>query len=197
MHTKMSDDINIFYTDRILRFSKSTAQNPPLTADEFKSAVATFENGNQPLCILHSQSAETALSQYLENHRLIYAAGGLVRRADKYLLMQRRGYVDLPKGKREAGEDDQQNALREVGEETGLQQVQIVSDLGYTFHTYVLDGAYVLKRTAWFLMQTTADEELRPQTEEDICRLWWASADEVKSLRSQTYLSLQSVLEHC
>ena len=53
----------------------------------------------------------------------VAAAGGVVRRGGDVLLVHRPKYDDwtLPKGKRDPGETDEECALREVLEETGLQ----------------------------------------------------------------------------
>ena len=58
--------------------------------------------------------------------REVVAAGGLVsnRRGD-YLLINRNGLWDLPKGHQEAGEDIAVTALREVQEETGVDQLEL------------------------------------------------------------------------
>jgi 8-oxo-dGTP pyrophosphatase MutT (NUDIX family) len=56
------------------------------------------------------------------NEPEVRAAGGVVRRGDDVLLVHRPKYDDwtLPKGKLDPGETDEQAALREVEEETGL-----------------------------------------------------------------------------
>jgi 8-oxo-dGTP diphosphatase len=52
----------------------------------------------------------------------VRAAGGIVTRDGKVLLVHRPKYDDwtFPKGKLDAGESDEQAAVREVEEETGL-----------------------------------------------------------------------------
>ena len=67
----------------------------------------------------------------------IIAAGGLViNENDELLMIFRRGKWDLPKGKLDKGESIADCALREVMEETGLQQVKIEKPLGITYHEY-------------------------------------------------------------
>jgi 8-oxo-dGTP diphosphatase len=53
---------------------------------------------------------------------VIHASGGVVQRGDDFVLVHRPRYDDwsLPKGKRDPGETDEQCAVREVAEETGL-----------------------------------------------------------------------------
>ena len=63
------------------------------------------------------------------------AAGGLVsnKRGD-YLLISRNGMWDLPKGHREEGEDIEVTALREVQEETGVDQLELRGLICVTDH---------------------------------------------------------------
>lgn len=65
----------------------------------------------------------------------IDAGGGVVENeAGDILMIYRRGKWDLPKGKRDDGEDIAQCALREVAEETGLQQLQLGEKICDTYH---------------------------------------------------------------
>ena len=58
--------------------------------------------------------------------KTIIAAGGLVLNEKNELLMIfRRGFWDLPKGKVDEGETLEQCAVREVKEETGLQNIRL------------------------------------------------------------------------
>ena len=67
----------------------------------------------------------------------VNAAGGLVsnRRGD-YLLISRNGLWDLPKGHQEPGEDIEICAMREVQEETGVDQLELRRLICITDHVY-------------------------------------------------------------
>jgi 8-oxo-dGTP diphosphatase len=71
---------------------------------------------------------------------LVRAAGGIVEREGKVLLVHRPKYDDwsFPKGKLEDGESWEEGALREVEEETGL-KCELGEELGRT-HYLVLQG---------------------------------------------------------
>jgi hypothetical protein len=60
----------------------------------------------------------------------ISAAGGLVlNEKNQYLMIFRREKWDLPKGKAEKNESVEETAVREVCEETGLENIELVDKL--------------------------------------------------------------------
>jgi 8-oxo-dGTP diphosphatase len=101
----------------------------------------------------------------------VRAAGGIVRRRDpagrwELLLVHRPRYADwtFPKGKADPGEPDEEAALREVAEETGL-RCALGGDAGVTRYT---DGRGRPKVVRYFLMEPTADDhEFVPNHEVD------------------------------
>jgi 8-oxo-dGTP pyrophosphatase MutT (NUDIX family) len=127
---------------------------------------------------------------------LIKAGGGLVRNGEgRYLFMLRRGVWDLPKGKLDPGETIEQCAVREVGEETGLQGVQLEGPLVITYHTYDESGKHILKETHWFRMSVSDTTGLKPQQEEQITELRWVAADGTKEVLSHTFPSIRDVIQ--
>ena len=69
--------------------------------------------------------------------KVVYAAGGLVRKKEKILLIYRKKKWDLPKGKIEPEEEFELAAMREVKEETGLKKLKIKDFYRTTRHIYV------------------------------------------------------------
>ena len=63
----------------------------------------------------------------------------------------------LAKGAIEPGESEEQAAVREVLEETGL-EVEVESDLGDVRYFYVWEGIRVRKRVRFFLMRATGGD---------------------------------------
>ena len=127
--------------------------------------------------------------------KIIEAAGGYVLNENGELLVFfRRGSWDIPKGKIDPGETPEQAALREVMEETGLQNLSLGVFMMHTWHTYVLKGERILKKTWWYRMQTT-DHTLIPQTEEDITEICWVNPAEWLRTESNVYPSIKEVIE--
>lgn len=113
-------------------------------------------------------------SDFFSLFRIVEAAGGLVLNPkSQMLLIFRRGMWDLPKGKMERGETKKESAVREVQEETGLKNVDIIHKLPTTYHIYIdKQKRRVIKPSYWYLMFST-DQKLTPQTEEDIEKVEW------------------------
>lgn len=125
----------------------------------------------------------------------IQAGGGLVTNSKgEYLLIFRHGVWDLPKGKQEPNEDIRQAALREVEEECGVHDLEIKEHLCDTYHTYELDGKFMLKCTHWYKMEYSGScPDTKPQTEESIERAIWVAQNDLPNYLSHTYPSIQEV----
>ena len=129
---------------------------------------------------------------------IITAAGGLVQNSNgEFLLMYRRGFWDLPKGKLDAGESIPDCAIREVQEETGLQSLELGPFICTTTHPYFDTwlNKDVVKHTHWFSMLSLANDTLVPQTEEDIEKLVWVTVPELPEYLNNTYPTIRDVFE--
>ena len=124
----------------------------------------------------------------------VNAGGGLVsnRRGD-YLLISRNGLWDLPKGHQDPGEDIAVTALREVQEETGIEDLELRSLICITDHCYRRDGIWHLKHTWWYDMLYTDPTDLTPQTEEDITKAAWVAKSSLPPYLLNTFPSIQEV----
>lgn len=85
-------------------------------------------------------------------------------------------------------------ALREVREETGLEEIKLQAFLLATYHTYHENGRFILKETFWYTMQIKREQHLIPQAEEDITEVKWATNDELPELLKSTYPSIIDVM---
>ena len=132
----------------------------------------------------------------LKKFTIVQAAGGAVSNEKQELLMIfRRGFWDLPKGKLDPGETLEGCALREVKEETGLTDVELLSPLTITYHTYHEGSRYILKESHWYTMKVNGEQTLIPQVEEDIHEIKWVKKAELKPLMQKTYPSVVDVLQ--
>ena len=124
----------------------------------------------------------------------VNAAGGLVsnRRGD-YLLINRYGLWDLPKGHQEEGEDIEVTAMREVSEETGIYKLQLRDLICITDHCYIRNGIWHLKHTWWYEMLYTDPVDLTPQREEDISKAAWVAKSSLPPFLKNTYPSIAEV----
>lgn len=87
----------------------------------------------------------------------------------------------LPKGTPDPGESVEETALREVGEETGL-EVRILEPLPSIEYDFVQDGTRIHKTVHYFLMEPTGGDLARHDHEFE--RVRWVSFDEAGSLLS-------------
>jgi len=155
------------------------------------------ENTSGNLVFLLKDEMSAFVYKFFSNFELISAAGGLIVNPKGELLMIRRfSKWDLPKGKIETNEEIQTAAIRECIEETALQNMSIVKELGSTYHIYEINYKPMLKRTYWFLMKTDSDNELIPQLEEGIEEAKWMKRDEVIEALKDSYDSLKDLITH-
>ena len=147
------------------------------------------------VCIVTDDIEDTyhkVCAEFLE----VNAGGGLVsnRRGD-YLLISRNGLWDLPKGHQDPGEDISVTALREVQEETGINDLILRELICITDHCYKRDGIWHLKHTWWYDMLYTDPTDLTPQREEDISKAAWVAKSSLPPFLQNTYPSISEVFK--
>ncbi|MEY8759518.1 NUDIX hydrolase [Chryseobacterium tongliaoense] len=115
--------------------------------------------------------------------RIIEAAGGVVNNSNgEILFIKRLGKWDLPKGKMEKGESREESAVREIEEETGLKDVELVQFINTTYHIYVeRNGDKILKCTHWFEMNFNGEDTSKPQIEEGITEVAWKNTSQIEN----------------
>lgn len=155
-----------------------------------------FDPGYNQDVLLLTHDASEALESVFNYAQGIVAAGGLVKNEqDELLIIHRRGFWDLPKGKVEKGEMILNAAKREVEEETGVKVGTIISDAFLTYHCYTLKGKKCIKETHWYnMMAAPGQSNLIPQTEEDIEQVLWASKQKIFEVKDQFYPLIRDLI---
>lgn len=193
------------YFDRrtiiICRPEEATLSDPNAVEFHFKqpsdisALVEMFElSSTLEKIYIPSAEPEGCYKKICGEFREVNAAGGLVenRRGD-YLLIKRDGLWDLPKGHQEAGEDIKVTALREVQEETGVDDLSLGDLICVTDHCYKRNGIWHLKHTWWYRMYYLKPLDLTPQTEEDITKAAWVAKSSLPPFLKNTYPSIKEV----
>lgn len=202
MHIKIYfNEKPLFLTDTI------TPEIEPFVHHDDAVLIDEFSHGGINSMIHEMRQEKVHAGIYLHNNVeelkkafwkkfiLVKAGGGLViNEANELLFIFRRGKWDLPKGKLDDGETMEECAVREVMEETGLQQVELKKHLVTTWHTYDESGHHILKETAWYLLSAPKKQALTPQTVEQITQIEWGSPDNMEKYVSNTFPAITDVL---
>lgn len=141
-----------------------------------------IQQNNTKDLILICKDVNSFFDEIKQQFKYIEAAGGLISNEDRYLFIYRLDKWDLPKGKIDKGETPEQAAIRECEEECGITGITITGQLPSTYHIYQFKGAYVLKTTFWFSMNTTHKGKLSPQIEENIEKVEWLDSKTIKEI---------------
>src|SRR5690625_7402209 len=84
-------------------------------------------------------------------------------------------------------ENLQDSAIREVEEETGVQNLEITNTLPVTYHIFKHKEKYRLKITHWYEMKTSFQGSLHPQAEEEITKAEWKNFEAAKEALKNSY----------
>ena len=143
---------------------------------------------------IHEVGENAVASALRDTFKMAPAAGGIVVKDGNFVSIIRKGIPDLPKGHIEIGETPEVAALREVEEETGIGNLQIVKALYSTWHCYLEHDQWTLKRTYWYLMSTSDNIQPKPQTEEGITEIELIGNEEIEDFLKNTFRSISEIL---
>ena len=163
-----------------------------------KFVVQMLKSKKVKMLYLYHSKEDKLWYYFLNMFKLIEAAGGLVRnlKTNHFLFIFRNKKWDLPKGRINKNEGVQKAAIREVEEETGVENLSITKPLNTTFHIFKRNRKYRLKKTFWYLMETDYNGELTPETKEGIEKAIWIEKKLIVSLRSEMYQNINLVISN-
>ncbi|MBU3050232.1 NUDIX domain-containing protein, partial [Chryseobacterium indologenes] len=146
-------------------------------------ALDLLENTSVQELNIFGENIDEIWSEFQKLFRIIEAAGGLVNNPQgETLFIKRLGKWDLPKGKMEKGESREESAVREIEEETGLKEVELVKFINTTYHIYIeRNGEKILKCTHWFEMNFDGEDTSKPQIEEGITEVAWKNISQIEN----------------
>ena len=166
-------------------------------ARNFRIAQKHLNSADATGALIEDVSVEALKSGIKAVFLPVEAAGGVVSNPQNEVLMiYRRGKWDLPKGKRDEGEQIPECALREVREETGLPEALHLGDkICTTYHVYAQDDREMLKTTHWYKMDVPQSYPLVPQEEEDILEAKWVNERQQEQYLDHSYHAVREVLD--
>lgn len=121
------------------------------------------------------------------------SAGFVVFKADgprRYLFLTNKGRLDLPKGLKQAGEDDLTTALRELREETGIADPAVIPGFSSKKHYFYRWKADLVSKDVIYFLARHGSNDVSISGEHD--GYAWLTKDE--ALGSLRYPTLKEVV---
>ena len=181
-HSNFSIKSNCISADEIINF-------PSDIDTELKGATI-----DKPLLVF-SQNLDRDFNRFFETYDWVEAAGGIVESENGFLVIERNGFLDIPKGKMEDGESPEESALREIEEECGISGHILEQLITITYHTYLFKGKPTIKKTHWYKFNYSGSDRLVPQLEEGITSVEWFTKSRIPEIRRNTCGSIHEVLD--
>jgi len=138
------------------------------------------------------KNEDKLLKRFLKLLPNVVAGGGKVYNANKEILfIYRNDKWDLPKGKAEKKETIEETAIREVEEETGVENLKISKPLPTTYHIFKRNGRHKIKITYWFEMTTDFSGKLLPEENEGITKVQWLNEKASQEALDNSYANIR------
>ena len=167
-----------------------------ISGSAIKSLLHEIQKEEFHAGVLWHTNLEALKKAFFKHFKAIEAAGGVVENDKKEILfIYRLDKWDLPKGKLEKGENLEECAIREVEEETGVNNLTLKKKIGETYHTYNAFGKHFLKTSHWYHITCGKKQILVAQTEEQITEIKWVKPTDIKDTLANTYPSIKDIVE--
>lgn len=177
----------VYFADKSVLFTAEVPDDGCFTlnftdaADVSRAKILKILETHNCLAVVSSDPGQ-AFGAFAAGFTEVEAAGGVVvNERGEWLMIRRNGRWDLPKGHVECDEQTGACAAREIAEETGVCDTEVVRPLCETLHAYYFPktSRWELKRTHWFELRVAGPCVLSPQTEEGIDSVAWCPPEEV------------------
>ena len=191
----------VFVNDKPLFLTNEVAKETDfqlflLESVDIEQLIVKMFNNKIQKAYLYYPDEKEILKKVKEKIPVKRAGGGLVYNAKgEVLFIFRNGKWDLPKGGCEKNEEIEKSALREVEEETGVDQLTITKKLQNTYHVFKRNGKYRLKVTHWYEMHTNFTGTPVPQENEGIEKVAWFNPEQIKEAMNNSYENIKLLFE--
>ncbi|MFY7664630.1 NUDIX hydrolase [Flavobacterium sp.] len=191
----------VFVNDKPLFLTNQTQKETDfdlflLESVDIKKLIVKLFQGKVDKAFLYHPDEKEMLKTLKSKLPVHKAAGGLVyNKKNEVLFIFRNGKWDLPKGGLEKGETNEIAAIREVQEETGIDNLIITDKLQKTYHIFKRNGRYKLKVTQWYEMRSSSVQQLIPQAEEGIEKVVWLDAQACAEALKNSYENIKLLFE--
>ena len=188
----------IFFNEVLNKASFETIAYPFITENQMKESIELFASDaiNNSMIFYH-HDVEMMFNSFLISFPIVEAGGGIVKNnQDDLLFIFRKGCWDLPKGKLDLNEDIKTCAIREVQEECGIEQVNLIKEIKTTYHIFEKKHKWFIKKTTWFEMLYAGNDIPVPQLEEDITEVKWFKRDTLNMPLSNTYSLINDLVKY-
>jgi len=197
MYKVFFKDKCIFFHEVLNNASFESLAYPFISENQLKECIELFalDTINNSMIFYH-HDVEMMFNSFLTFFPIVEAGGGIVKnKSDELLFIFRQGCWDLPKGKLDLNEDIKMCAIREVQEECGIQQVNIIKKIKTTYHIFEKKHKWFIKKTTWFEMLYAGNDIPVPQLEEDISEVKWFKRNELEVSLSNTYSLIKDLVK--
>jgi 8-oxo-dGTP pyrophosphatase MutT (NUDIX family) len=194
MYKVFVNDKPLFLTNEIVK--ETDFKLFLLESIDIEQLIVKMFNNKIKKCYLYYPDEKVIFKKLKEKIPVQKAGGGLVyNKNGEVLFIFRNGKWDLPKGGKEKGEKMKLTAMREVEEETGVDQLKVIKKLQKTYHVFRRNGKYKLKITHWYEMHTDFVGIPTGQLEEGIEKAAWLNPQEVEQALKNSYENIKLLFE--
>ena len=194
MYKVFVNDKPFFLTNEIVK--ETDFQFFLLESADIEKLVVNMYNNKIKKCYLYYPDEKVILKKLKEKIPVQRAGGGLVfNKKGQVLFIFRNGKWDLPKGGKEKREKMKLTAMREVEEETGVDNLIITKRLQKTYHIFKRNGVYKLKITQWYEMKTDFQGIPVGQLEEGIEKVAWLNPEQIQEAMKNSYENIKLILQ--